>query len=286
MKKTLIAAAVAAACAAPSVVLAQDAASPHSFTANAGVVTDYLFRGISQTHGKPAIQGGVDYAHSSGLYAGVWGSTIKWVDDAQDRSVPVEIDVYGGYKNTFAGGDWNYDIGYITYNYPGTKSTPANVSAKANTQEVYAALGWKWLTAKYSYATSSHFIGWYGGATGTDTSKNTRGSDYLELNANYDLGNGWGVIGHVGKQKVKNYIASGQTDASYMDWKVGVTKDVGYGVFGLAYSDTDVKGVCSQNSASNTNAYCWGEYNRGSNSSTNFRNAAQGQVVLSFSKTF
>lgn len=290
MKKTIVATALLAAFAAPTAFVssacAEEAApvAEHTFTPNIGVVSDYLFRGISQTHGKPALQGGLDYAHSSGLYAGIWGSTISWVSDAQDKSVPLEIDVYGGYKNTFAGGDWNYDVGVITYNYPGSKDVPANFSAKANTTEVYAALGYKWLTAKYSYATSSHFIGWYGGATGTDTSKNTRGSDYLELNANYDLGNGWAVLGHVGHQKVKNYISSGDTDASYNDWKVGVTKDVGFGVVGLAYSDTDSKGTCS--SSGGTNAYCWGEYNAGAASLTNFRNASKGQAVLSFNKSF
>lgn len=261
-------------------------ASPHTFTANAGVVSDYLFRGISQTHGKPALQAGIDYSHTSGLYAGLWGSNIKWVKDAQDRSVPVELDLYAGYKNTFAGGDWNYDLGVITYNYPGSKNTPANLSAKADTTEVYGAIGWKFLTLKYSHAVSSHFIGWYGGLAGADTTKKTRGSGYLELNANYDLGDGWGLSGHVGRQNVKNYIAVGDTNASYTDWKIGVTKDAGFGVFGLAYSDTNAKGVCGPVAALNTNAYCWGSYSTAANASTNFRNASKGTVVLTFNKTF
>jgi uncharacterized protein (TIGR02001 family) len=290
MKKSILAAALFAAFAAPTALvqsaIAEEAAAPvaeHTFTPNVGVVSDYLFRGISQSHGKPALQGGVDYAHSSGLYAGIWGSTIQWVTDAQNKSVPLEIDVYGGYKNTFAGGDWNYDVGVITYNYPGSRDYAPSGSAKANTTEVYGALGYKWLSAKYSYATSSHFIGWYGGPAGGDLSKNTRGSDYLELNANYDLGNGWAVLGHVGHQKVKNYVAVGDTDASYNDWKLGVTKDVGFGVVGLAYSDTDSKGNCPANAAgTNTNAYCWGT---GGNTA-NYRDASKAQAVLSFNKTF
>ena len=160
----------------------------------------------------------------------------------------------------------------ITYNYPGSKDTPANASAKANTTEVYGALGWKWLTAK----------GWYGGMTGTDTTKNTRGSNYLELNANYEIVPTWNLIGHVGHQKVKNYIASGDTDASYSDWKIGVTKDVGFGVVGLSYSDTNAKGTCNGGSGG-TNAYCWGTYN--GTSSSNYRDASQGQVLLSFTKS-
>jgi hypothetical protein len=59
----------------PGAAMAADApASPHTLTANVGFTTDYIFRGISQTSTNPAVQGGVDYSHSSGLYAGVWGS--------------------------------------------------------------------------------------------------------------------------------------------------------------------------------------------------------------------
>ena len=284
MKKSLIALALTGAIATP--VLAQTAApaSPHTFTANVGVTSDYLFRGISQTHGKPAIQGGVDYAHSSGLYAGIWGSNIRWVKDAQDRSVPVEIDLYGGYKNTFAGGDWNYDLGLIAYNYPGSKNTPANFSAKADTVEVYGAIGWKFLTLKYSHTVSSHFVGWYGGVAGGDINQKTRGSGYLELNASHDLGNGWGLTGHVGHQKVKNYVAVGDMNASYTDWKLGVTKDVGFGVVGLAYSDTNSKGVCSPTLL--TNAYCWPEYQAATGTYSNYRNASKARVLLTFNKTF
>ena len=296
MKNLVLLPAIAAALAAPSAVLAQATpatapASPHTFTANVGLVSDYLFRGISQTRGKPALQGGADYSHSSGLYAGVWGSNIKWVSDAQNVSVPVEVDLYGGYKNAFAGGDWNYDVGYIAYTYGGSKDVPLSPSAKADTQEVYGALGWKWLTAKYSYSTSRNFIGWYGGPAGANsgtvanpTRTDTRGSGYLELNAAYDLGDGWGITGHIGTQKVANYQAVGQTDASYSDYKIGATKDLGFGVLGLAYSTTSVKGTC--NASGGTSAYCWGVYNSGSNTTGGFRNMAQGQAVLSFSKTF
>lgn len=291
MKKSLIALAVAAGFAAPS-AFAQSAApaSPHTFTANVGVVSDYVFRGISQTAGKPALQGGVDYSHSSGFYVGAWASTIKWVENFQDRNVPVEIDLYGGYKNTFGGGDWNYDVGYIAYNYPGSKTTKANFSHKANTQELYAAIGWKFLTLKYSYATSSHFIGWYGGVAGGDTTKGTRGSDYLELNAAYDLGDGWGITGHVGKQRVKNYVSLGRTDADYVDWKLGVTKDFGFGVLGLAYTGTNASGSCSAAAFAAANgtvsAYCWGEYDRDTNTNKSFRNNSKDQILVTFSKTF
>jgi len=288
MKQLVLVSAVAAALAAPGVVLAQaKPASPHTFTGNVGLSSDYLFRGISQSHGRPAISGGLDYSHASGFYAGLWASSISWVSDAQNTAVPTEIDIYGGYKNTFGGGNWNYDVGYITYNYPGSKENKGTGSAKADTQELYGAIGWKWLTAKYSYATSNHFIGWYGGPAGANTGlpgttlTGKRGSDYLELNAVYDLGSGWGITGHIGKQKVKNYGKVGDTDASYADWKIGVTKDIGLGVVGLAYSDTSSKGTC-RGGTGGTNAYCWGS----AGNTSGFRDASQGTAVLTFSKTF
>ena len=288
MRKILVASAVASLFAVPSVVFAQAAApaaepaSPWSF--NVGVVSDYLFRGVSQTHGGAAIQGGVDYAHPSGFYVGAWGSNITWVKDFLG-SGSLEVDVYGGYKNTFGGGDWSYDVGFITYNYPGHGGQRPWL-ANPNTQEIYASLGYKWLSVKYSHATSSHFIGWYGGAA---YDQRTRGSGYLELNANYDLGEGWTLVGHVGHQKVKNYVdTAALRTADYTDWKLGVTKDIGFGVVGLAYSTTNAKGSCGNPlPATDVSSYCWG--NNGSQAaapSSGFRDVAKGTAVLSFVKTF
>ena len=150
--------------------------------------------------------------------------------------------------------------------------------ANPNTQEVYVALSYKWLTAKYSHATSSHFIGWYGG---DDYLGKTRGSGYLELNATYDLGDGWTLTGHVGHQKVKDFSTRLYETASYTDYKIGVTKDVGFGVLGLAYSDTDTGGSCD-NITAGTNPYCWGK----DKNTNDFKDVSKGKLFLSFLKTF
>lgn len=280
MQRKLIPLAVAAVLAAPAVSMAQEA-SPLSF--NVGIVSDYLFRGVSQTHGKPAIQAGVDYAFPNGFYVGAWGSTITWVKDwLGDGSF--EVDLYGGYKGEIAK-DLGFDVGFIAYNYPDKGDATAWL-ANPNTQELYFGLSYKWLSAKYSYATSSHFIGWYGGNA---YDQKTRGSDYIELNANYDMGNGWTLIGHVGYQRVKNYVdTAALRTANYTDWKIGVSKDVGFGVVTLAYSDTNAKGNCSNPPpATNASSYCWG--NNGSQTApptSGFKDVARGTAVLSFTKTF
>jgi len=294
MRKTSITLALAGALATPAIVLAADPTPEHTFAPNVGVVSDYLFRGVSQTHGKPALQAGLDYSHSSGLYAGIWASTITWVKDFTGGGT-TEVDLYGGYKNTFAGGDWNYDFGLIHYHYPGAGSATAGNAAlvsqlySPNTTEVYAAIGYKWLTAKYSHTVSSNFIGWVPTTTAGayDTTKTSRGSNYLELNAAYDLGDGWGVSGHVGHQKVKNVSDSAALrDADYTDWNVGVTKDMGFGVVGLTYSDTNAKGSCSNPlPATNVSNYCWGT-SMNTVTPSGYKDVARGTVVLSFKKTF
>ncbi len=284
MRKTLIAVAITGAFSLPTAVLAQAAAaaSPHTFTGNVALASEYLYRGIAQTRGKPALQGGFDYAHSGGLYAGTWASSISWIGDGvAGASASTEIDVYGGYKGSF-GGDFGYDVGVLTYNYPGTGKTSNGTILKQDTVEVYGAVTWKWLTLKYSHATTPLF-GWAKTANGVTPNAldGGRGSNYLELNANYDLGNGWGINGHVGHQKVKGY-----SDADYTDWKLGATKDMGFGVFGLAYSTTNAKDNCSAIVAAagtdGRNPYCFSKQA----GPRDTYDAGKGRLVATFTKSF
>lgn len=261
MKKSLIALALVGAFAVPAI--AEEAAPVHTFTGNVGLVSNYVFRGISQSQNNGAVQGGFDYSHASGLYAGTWASSVGWVTrndySAKDNN-SMELDLYGGYKGAIADG-LGYDVGVIKYYYPGTgiagNPTP-------DTMEVYLGITWKIFTLKYNHTVSKYFVGW-GDQDGAG--KNNRGSGYVDLSMAYDLGEGWGINAHVGHQKVKNY-----SDASYTDWKLGVTKDVGFGVFGLSYTDTNAN-TCG--ATSEIPAYCW-----------NNKNVAKGTAILSFGKTF
>ena len=94
MKKLIIAVAVMGAFAG-SMAHAEDVIPEHSFTANVSLVSDYRFRGVSQTFKQPAIQGGFDYVHSSGFYVGNWNSNVSG-NSFTDGSI--EMDLYGGYK--------------------------------------------------------------------------------------------------------------------------------------------------------------------------------------------
>ncbi len=178
----------------------------YTFSYNVGAVTEYRYRGISQSRLKPALQGGVDFAHKSGLYIGTWGSTIKWIKDA-GGDANVEIDLYGGYKGT--AGPVGYDVGVLRYFYPSSK-----LPVGPDTTEIYGAATYGPATLKYSHATTNLF--------GFADSKN---SFYWDLSATFDLGDGWSVVPHVGYQKVKN-----NGDFSYTDYAVTLGKDLGNGL--------------------------------------------------------
>jgi uncharacterized protein (TIGR02001 family) len=214
-----------------SAAFAQTApAAPEStISYNVGVVSEYRYRGMGQTKGDPALQGGVDFAHASGFYVGAWGSTIKWIEEyAKHNSYtakgPVELDLYGGYKFEAAG--LAYDVGYLRYQYQGNTLKKAGTFSNPNTDEIYAAVTAGPVTAKYSYSTSDLF--------GT---LNSKGSTYLDLSATFDLGNGYSLVPHAGRQVVKNNDAS-----SYTDVALTLNKDLGDGLSAsVAAISTNVK---------------------------------------------
>ena len=210
-----IAVAVAAlsAVAVPSITLAADS----SVAFNAGVVTDYRYRGLSQSRPQPALQGGVDFTAGS-FYLGAWGSTIKWIKDAPyNGGANVEIDLYGGYKGEISKGV-TYDIGALAYQYPSNKLKPS-----ANTFEVYGAITAGPITAKYSHSTTNLF-----GAA------NSKGSGYLDLSATFDVG-GFAVTPHIGRQTVKNNSAS-----SYTDYSLAISKEVSGITWSATLVDTNI----------------------------------------------
>ena len=89
------------------------------FSGNVSVQSDYLFRGISQTSTKPAIQGGLDFASPVGLYLGTWGSSVNFGEDlSAGQRAQMELDLYGGLRKSLAGVA-DVDVGAVGYLYPG-----------------------------------------------------------------------------------------------------------------------------------------------------------------------
>jgi len=234
MKKLILASAVASAFAAQGAYAADaaPAATPdHAVAINVGVVTDFRYRGISQTVKKPALNATIDYTHNpTGLYAGAFASTIKWIDDAQNAasvsgSAPLEIDLYAGKRGEIGGG-FTYDAGGLFYYYPNNKlAATGSAYTNANTVEAYGQVGYGPAYIKYSYA----FTDLFGNA-------DTVGSYYLDAGANQEITDGYVLNLHYGYQKMAN-----TPDGTYSDWKIGVTKDFGLAIASIAYIDTNAK---------------------------------------------
>ncbi|NDI86251.1 TorF family putative porin [Undibacterium crateris] len=195
-----------------SAAWAQEAKPDLDLSFNASLTSDYRYRGISQTRQGPALQGGADLSHTpTGLYAGTWLSTIKWIKDTPGAgSTPLEWDVYAGKKGQLSQ-DLSYDVGVLGYVYAGNKLDQVGLK-DANTLELYGQLNYGPAYLKYSHALTPLF--------GIVDSKN---SGYLDLGANIVLREGLTLNLHAGYQKVQGINASA---ATYSDYKIGLSQDV------------------------------------------------------------
>jgi uncharacterized protein (TIGR02001 family) len=247
---------------------AAPAAPETTIAYNVGVVSQYRYRGLAQTRGYPALQGGVDYSNANGVYLGAWASTIRWIGDSSTTTKSVdgkaELDLYGGYKFEAAG--ITYDIGYLQYLYVGNSLSGVTTSngatynlTNANTKEMYGAVTAGAYTFKYSKALSSLFG--YVGSTG---------STYYDLTANFDVGSGFSLSPHIGHQTVKGTSSSYYPGGlSYTDYSLTLAKDLGDGL-------SATFAAVSTNAKKNTNFL--------SNSSS--YNAAKDAIVVGVKYTF
>lgn len=245
MKNKLSSLLILAALAANGSALAADVAPAPEYTiaGNVGFTSDYVFNGISQSFRTPALQGGFDYTHSSGVYLGTWASSVS---GNQYTNASLEWDMYGGY-NGKVDDDFGYNVGLMSVIYPGGKAynTTPSIHKKWNTSEVIAGATWKGLNVKYTHTLTD----WYGintggftpsmWADGSTTADNagdlsSKGSGYLEANYTLSIAEGSSVTAHAGHQKIRNF-----SKLSYTDYKLAVNKTyAGFNV-GLAYTRTN-----------------------------------------------
>ena len=213
MQNNLKAALLAALLLAPAVSFAQEAEAESNFSWNAGVVSDYVFRGVSQSNREIALQGGLDYSFGdSGVYVGTWGSTVDYGDyDAPD----FEADFYIGY-NTDLGEKFNLDLMVTRYTYYGEENG-------------YGSIDYNEFITKFAMKDVATLTLGY-----SNDYANT-GEDYMYAN----LGNSWDL----GKDFSLNASFGrtfDDTNGDYNDWNVGVSKSFGNVEFGLNYYDTNL----------------------------------------------
>lgn len=208
-------------CSAP-VAMAAD--SPHEFSANVALTTDYVFRGISQTNEKPAVQGGFDYSYTPlGAYLGVWASNVDFNGPGNSDGTAAEIDYYGGISNEILATGVGYDVGVIYYNYPGGSS-----AANEDYIEYYGGLSYDFdsVPLKPSTSLKVYYSPDFFGGTGD--------AQYYDLGADLSLPYALTLGLHAGYQNVKG---AGGAGFNYGDYKVGLSRDVGKFNLDLSYYD-------------------------------------------------
>ena len=186
---------------------------------NLGLTSDYRFRGISQSQNAPAVQGGVDYAHSSGLYVGNWNSSVS--SQVYTNGSGVESDVYAGYKKDVYKGIM-LDIGSYNYFYPRAQNL-AN-GKEFTTNEAYVGLGYDAkefgaYTVKYNRALSNYF-----GVT------NSVGTQYTQLDGTVPVIDKVSFVAHAGRTNVAN-----NSQLSYNDFNAGLAYDLNSWIISAKY---------------------------------------------------
>lgn len=250
---------------------AADTASPHSLTGNIALVSDYRFRGVSQSYRQPAIQGGFDYTHASGFYLGNWNSSVS--SNTYNNGASLEVDLYGGYRFPVTR-DLSGDVGVLHYLYPQARlnSAPATPTGNQyNTTEIYFGLTQGGFNGKLSYAVSDYF-GLNGSTAGyaffsaLPDRGSSKGTTYLDLNYNIELGRQVTLGLHAGHASVRRY-----GELSYTDYKVSVSKEFAGVSLSLALVGTNADRRF---------------YQTGDSAGLNVRQVARPGLLLSASKTF
>ena len=207
-------------------VVSAEGDSPHEFSANVAITTDYRFRGISQTSEDPALQGGFDYSYTpAGFYAGVWASNLDFGVPDPDQAT-LEVDFYGGFAGELPNGI-GWDIGGLYYYYPGSNTGPG--AADYDYFEAYGSL---------SYDFGSFNVG--GGVNySPDYFFESGDATYVYGDVGVPLPvGGLNLAGHVGHQWIDDNSQFGTPD--YTDWIIGVSKDISMFTFDVSYVDTDL----------------------------------------------
>ncbi|HEX8486040.1 TorF family putative porin [Sphingomonas sp.] len=254
---------------------------PVTVSGTVGLVSDYRFRGVSQSDENLAIQGGITIAHESGVYIGTWGSNLAgW---GTFGGANMELDLIAGYKVPVGGG--TLDVGVTWYMYP-------NGFDNTDFFEPYAKLsgtaGPVNLTAGVAYAPKQQALGpWFtngaSAAAGVYDRVNAKDSN-LYVWGDVSTGipdTGLTLKGHIGysngNKGLGPFATSVAPTGEYVDWLVGADFTIPGTplTLGAAYIDTDI----SQRDA----AYLQPSFSEGQDGTGSIAN---GKVVFSLTAAF
>ncbi len=193
--------------------------SPHEFSANISMLSDYLYRGISQTNENFAVQGGFDYVNTpTGLYVGTWASNIDFAES-------LEIDIYGGIGGELSNGI-SWDVGGLYYMYPGSNAEP-----EENFFEAYANLGYTFgdIPLEPSFGTG---VAWSPDFFGEDGD-----GVYVYGSLDLSLPQEFALSFYVGHQNVEGDKLSGPAGYDYVHYSIGVSRSFGPVDLGVSWND-------------------------------------------------
>ena len=193
------------------------------WSANIGVTSDYVWRGLSQSGEAASVSGGVDYASESGFYIGTWigslGDNFAGPDEQEGTGFTgAEVDVYLGFGQEYD--NFNWDVGYLYYHYPSTDGIDFG--------EIYGSIG----------------AGiWSLGAAFTLHGQNEGGAfDAGDLHINTGLSGSisetWSLGGTIGLYTFD--ADSDINDLDYFYYQVDLGKSTDFGDFTLSAVGTDL----------------------------------------------
>ena len=207
----LLAVSASAACVAPP-VRADEA--PALFYGYIQLMDNYIGRGLSQSVGKPSVQAEVDVNSGDGLYVNLGAVRIGWIDKViAGASAHVEIDGVLGWRHLF-GAHGEIKFGVLQMQFPGRYPHRSPPVRRPDTTEVFGYIGWHGLSARLNVDATDSF--------GTPDS---RGSWYLDTNANWPIADAWNLGAHAGRrQSLGEDPISGASNGrnSYTDYKLSI----------------------------------------------------------------
>lgn len=183
------------------------------------LTTEYIYRGLQRSDGDPAFQLGLDYEHGSGLFAGLWGSTVDIRTPSSERDL--EVDYYAGYHHQFAE-DFSTAVTVLRYTYPGTSG---GVSARDyDYTEFLASATWR---QRYSIE-----MGYTDDWSGLGTT-----SRHWEVQGEYPIFDSWLMTATLGRHDLSNVGAS-----NYLYWDVGASARFSRLIVDLRWFDNENPG--------------------------------------------
>lgn len=177
-------------------------------------VSNYVFRGVSQTRNLPALQGGLTYTTPYNFYGNLWGSNVRF----EDTSATLEFDTILGYRNTY-GDDFAYDLNLARYNYPGARYL--------NYNEANGIFNFKFIQFGVSYSANVYNV--------------HQSGTYYTGGINYDIPSQWigGVCDVNLLALIGHYSLPRAAGNSYNDYNVTVSKSFNKYHLAVQWTNTD-----------------------------------------------